>query len=509
MLVCVTFFTAGLASFHFNGNLILKKSAFGIGGDYSQSGNLALVDIIGQPSTTGEAFSANYRVSSGFLANKAVAGIRIIRLSGDLDFGDVAVGSSEERILTIHSDGNSTLHVSSISYPSGFSGAWSGNISAHGSSTVIITFSPTEAKAYSGTITVNSDKTVGTDTIYVSGTGTIESNQVIVWPGDTDNNGIVNQADILPLGLHWHKTGTERTAGNTLQWTGQSATPWTPDERATYADANGEGIVNQADILAVGLNWGKQHTASQTVLAKQTTTERPAGTFNLSIQKNDSKTVMLKVEAHNFCDVFGLAFELEYPEEQLEVTAVEPGDLFGPAVLFYQKIDNGKIGMALTQKVSQSSTGKGNTVARLTFHLKASATEVAKEEYVIKSIFANDAFGSSLQLDWQPPTDTEALAEGALDLPKEFQLFPNYPNPFNPTTTISYALPKASHVQMQIFDLTGRLVKKLLDKQQNAGMFSVTWDAREKDGSEVASGIYICRLQAGARVLHHKLLLVK
>jgi pimeloyl-ACP methyl ester carboxylesterase len=96
---------------------------------------------------------------------------RIIRLTGDLVFGNVAVGSSPTRTLTIHNDGNSPLTVSSINYPNRFSGNWSGTIPASGSQPVTVTFSPTAAQSYGGTITVNSDHTSGTNTRTCSGTG--------------------------------------------------------------------------------------------------------------------------------------------------------------------------------------------------------------------------------------------------------------------------------------------------------------------------------------------------
>jgi hypothetical protein len=96
---------------------------------------------------------------------------RIIRLEGDLNFGDVQVGNSAQKTLTIYNDGNSTLTVSSINYPTGFSGNWSGPISAGGSQNVTVTFSPTQVTTYSGTLTVNSDKTSGTNTKSVFGNG--------------------------------------------------------------------------------------------------------------------------------------------------------------------------------------------------------------------------------------------------------------------------------------------------------------------------------------------------
>jgi len=98
---------------------------------------------------------------------------RIIELSGTLAFGNVVTGHSAIATLSIANSGNSALTVTSIGYPSGFTGAWSGSIAAGNSTNVTVTFSPVALTTYSGTVTVNSDKTSGTSTISISGTGTI------------------------------------------------------------------------------------------------------------------------------------------------------------------------------------------------------------------------------------------------------------------------------------------------------------------------------------------------
>ncbi len=92
-------------------------------------------------------------------------------LSGNLAFGNVTAGSSAQSTLTISNEGNSTLTVSNIRYPTGFSGNWSGTIAAGGSQQVTVTFSPTVATNYSGTVIVSSDATSGTNTIPISGIG--------------------------------------------------------------------------------------------------------------------------------------------------------------------------------------------------------------------------------------------------------------------------------------------------------------------------------------------------
>jgi len=88
---------------------------------------------------------------------------------------------------------------------------------------------------------------------------------------------------------------------------------------------------------------------------------------------------------------------------------------------------------------------------------------------------------------------TGSFLEGDLaDLPSEFALLSNYPNPFNASTLISYELPTDTHVKLEIYNLFGQKVATVVDGQQEAGYESVTWDA-----SEVSSGLYFYKLTAG------------
>jgi len=118
---------------------------------------------------------------------KVTISTRIIGVSGSLTFGDVIVSKTKQLTMTVSNSGNSALTVSSVSYPAGFSGNWSGTIAAGGSRNITVTFSPTAVQAYTGTVTVNSDKTAGTDTIAISGNGIADPCQC------TDTNGSTQQ----------------------------------------------------------------------------------------------------------------------------------------------------------------------------------------------------------------------------------------------------------------------------------------------------------------------------
>jgi flagellar hook assembly protein FlgD len=85
-----------------------------------------------------------------------------------------------------------------------------------------------------------------------------------------------------------------------------------------------------------------------------------------------------------------------------------------------------------------------------------------------------------------------------MTIPTEYALNPAYPNPFNPVTTLSYALPTDSYTQLVIYDLRGREVRTLVNRAETAGQKTLRWDGRNNVGIPVASGVYIYALTARA-----------
>jgi flagellar hook assembly protein FlgD len=88
-------------------------------------------------------------------------------------------------------------------------------------------------------------------------------------------------------------------------------------------------------------------------------------------------------------------------------------------------------------------------------------------------------------------------------------LFDNYPNPFNPSTTIQYEIPKTARVVLKIYDMLGREVKILVNRVQSPGQKSVIWDGTDQSGNLVSSGIYLYRLQSGEFTESKKMILMK
>ena len=93
--------------------------------------------------------------------------------------------------------------------------------------------------------------------------------------------------------------------------------------------------------------------------------------------------------------------------------------------------------------------------------------------------------------------------------PNAVVLKQNYPNPFNPVTTIRYVLPADRHVLLQVFDVRGREIRRLVHGYVEAGEWSVVWDGSNERGDAVVSGVYFLRLQAGKESAVRKTILLQ
>jgi hypothetical protein len=93
--------------------------------------------------------------------------------------------------------------------------------------------------------------------------------------------------------------------------------------------------------------------------------------------------------------------------------------------------------------------------------------------------------------------------------PDQFKLLGNYPNPFNPETTIECSLPTASHLRITILNACGQVVRHLYQGNTDAGPFSMSWDGKNDGGGSVSSGLYFARVTSGNRTQTAKMMLLK
>jgi hypothetical protein len=140
---------------------------------------------------------------------------------------------------------------------------------------------------------------------------------------------------------------------------------------------------------------------------------------------------------------------------------------------------------------------------------------INEEELYIRLLFTSDSQDEAigwfvddihLVLNQVMP---EVVIDDEIIMPNILTLNPAYPNPFNPTTVISYNLPQAGFVNLKVYDLMDREIRNLSSGFENAGMNSAMWDAKDNQGNIVSSGVYIYRLEAAGQAQSNKLILLK
>lgn len=105
--------------------------------------------------------------------------------------------------------------------------------------------------------------------------------------------------------------------------------------------------------------------------------------------------------------------------------------------------------------------------------------------------------------------DAGKVIDGVEQVPTKFNLYQNFPNPFNPGTQIQYDIPEASLVTLEIYNLLGQKIKTLVNREQVAKTYSVSWNGLDDAGRQVASGIYIYTVKAGSFTATKKMLYMR
>ncbi|HET6350158.1 MAG TPA: FlgD immunoglobulin-like domain containing protein [Candidatus Krumholzibacteria bacterium] len=133
----------------------------------------------------------------------------------------------------------------------------------------------------------------------------------------------------------------------------------------------------------------------------------------------------------------------------------------------------------------------------------------AKGRYVDDSVQPGKTYAYQLLVQDSKGDDYRSTVATVAMAALELTLHQNIPNPFNPQTTIRYDLPSPEHVRLSIFEVSGRLVRTLVDEDQGGGAHEVVWTGRDDNGRAASSGVYFYVLEAGKQRLTRKLVLLK
>ncbi len=303
------------------------------------------------------------------------------------------------------------------------------------------------------------------------------SNGSVAGAGDND----VEIADISLLGDHYREQPFPG-AYNYLDV--GPTTDYTVDGRPTT-----DNEINFEDLMMFAINHGQVGLVGN----EPQVTDVPDVRLLLQTEATAEGLVARLVLAGNEGVVKGIQARLDLGGT-LEVIAVEEGALLGAqaAPVFFERVDGGIDCAVLGAEEVLRGSGE---VAVFRLRGRGTVTLTAADLRDVR----NQAVG----------TVAAGAEPGATPMPAELAMFAARPNPFNPSTTLTFRLPEGSRATLAIYDVTGALVRRLVDGKLGAGEHVACWDGRSDRGQAVGSGVYVARLTAGGRELTQKLQLLK
>lgn len=210
--------------------------------------------------------------------------------------------------------------------------------------------------------------------------------------------------------------------------------------------------------------------------------------------------ITLPLEINNITTLASFGFNLTYPSELLSFERINASEL----TQNWQMLDANEIapGVIKIGGFSLESIEESGSLISVSFRIKESAKGEAKFKiHQLKDDLANgETFTTSFKIN---NTGIEK------EIPKTYELFPNYPNPFNMATEIKFQLPETSDITLSIFNTLGQEIKTLLAEKHPAGVYTVNWDGRNQNGEFVSSGIYFYRLKTNNFIAIRKMVIIK
>ena len=281
------------------------------------------------------------------------------------------------------------------------------------------------------------------------------------------------------------------------------------DAYNAQADVDVDGDVDLDDLLAIAGHWGRVAVgpATKPIVLLPGINENAEFSLSLGSERVVAGELMaVDVSLANVAALMGYGFTLNYETDKFEFVSVAPADedlltsTGGDTPLFHHIVADGQVEV-VNGMVNGTAISGGGDIVRFVFRVLREFEDNARFEIADGLVFDP----SQLQ--------NPAVVAGVLELqstPREFALHQNFPNPFNPDTTIKYDLAESADVTLQIYNVLGQVVRTLVASEaQNAGRYQIRWSGMDDRGVSVSSGIYFYRISAGEFQNVRKLMLLK
>jgi hypothetical protein len=330
---------------------------------------------------------------------------------------------------------------------------------------------------------------------------------VLVWPGDTNNDSIVNVSDFLSIGIYHGGMGFPRDSISNL-WIGHRSFDWpqfqTNGSNIKHVDCDGNGIINLSDTLAINQNFSMTHNF-------QNSSSRSGFDMNLTTSTTNiypGDTILVEVQigtqSNPTNSIYGVAFESIFSS----LIPIEPGslklipqnsflgnlnqDLFG---LKHLNESMGESALALTRIDHTSQSGYGS-IAQIQFIIDESVNVPSQFDLIILNNIANDEAGNNSDinnLDTLTFNILDPLTVSRIESDFAVEIFPN------PNTGEIYFKSESSITQVDIYSIDGKLISNYQFKNGN----------RQMDVSALPNGSYLLKITSYSSATIRNLVILK
>jgi hypothetical protein len=320
--------------------------------------------------------------------------------------------------------------------------------------------------------------------------GDVAKDTLGVW----GHNGLVDVFDIDKLGGNYGSAPPAGIPGYPECDVGPT------DDNSRFGIPLPDDIIQFEDLMIFAMNYEAVSARVVPFLPLPESTRELALSVEERSTAASGEVELSLVLSGNADEVKGLSAVLTYDTAELGfVSARLSEEMSSPLgnVFFWHGCEDGRIQLDLVVLGTDVTAGGSGEVAVLTF-------VVLSDEYGVE-IESADLRGAENRL---LGADLEGF-ESSPALPVKFRLVQNVPNPFNPATQIAYHVPQESGVSIRIYDVSGRLVRTLVDSVTEAGRHVAVWDGRNDSGGSVGSGVYFCTMEAPDFQESRKMMLLK
>ena len=204
-------------------------------------------------------------------------------------------------------------------------------------------------------------------------------------------------------------------------------------------------------------------------------------------------------------DVYGIQFDMHFDPALISVDELTGSNSLVPGVDLFSKVKEDGFVRVLMFSMNLDKVSNANELSDIIDFTVTPMSGVENATITFDNIILAGENGQ--ELDY-PDTYIYDLNSDDL-LPNTTELSNIYPNPFNPSTTIEYALNISSDVSLHIYDMQGRMVKTLVSNNQEAGDYDIIWNGINENGVQVSSGMYLVRAETAGTMRTKKLMLIK